>query len=113
MSLSFRRIVLYYRNMSTRLMARFVCLLILAACCLPFTHAADKTLSSLIDEKIDKHLPEIIKIRRFLHMNPELGNREFETAKLVASKLLSLGLEVKTGIAKTGVTGLLLPSIPV
>jgi amidohydrolase len=40
-------------------------------------------------------------------MNPELGNREFETANLIASKLLSFGLEVKTGIAKTGVTGLL------
>jgi len=40
-------------------------------------------------------------------MNPELGNQEFETANLIASKLLSSGLEVKTGIAKTGVTGLL------
>jgi amidohydrolase len=40
-------------------------------------------------------------------MNPELGNREFETAKLVSTKLLSLGLEVKKGVAKTGVTGIL------
>jgi amidohydrolase len=60
-----------------------------------------------IDQEIQKHTAEIIRTRRFLHMNPELGNQEFETANLIASKLLSFGLEVKTGIAKTGVTGLL------
>ncbi len=60
-----------------------------------------------IDQEIQKHKDEIIRTRRFLHMNPELGNQEFETANLIASKLLSSGLEVKTGIAKTGVTGLL------
>jgi len=69
--------------------------------------AADQKTALLIDSEIKKHEAEIIKIRRFLHMNPELSNREFETANLIASKLLSLGLEVKTGIAKTGVTGLL------
>lgn len=67
----------------------------------------DAQTALLIDQEIQKHETEIIRIRRFLHMNPELGNREFETANLIASKLLSLGLEVKTGIAKTGVTGLL------
>jgi amidohydrolase len=61
----------------------------------------------LIDQEIRKHKEEIIRTRRFLHMNPELGNREFETANLIASRLLSFGLEVKSGIAKTGVTGLL------
>lgn len=60
-----------------------------------------------IDEEIQKHKAEIIRTRRFIHMNPELGNREYETANLIASKLLSFGLEVKTGIATTGVTGLL------
>lgn len=60
-----------------------------------------------INQSIRRHIDDVIKIRRFLHMNPELSNREFETAKLVASKLLSLGLDVKTGIAGTGVTGLL------
>ncbi len=67
----------------------------------------DKTTSLLIEEKIQKHISEIIKIRRFLHMNPELGNQEYQTAKLVASKLMSSGLEVKTNVAKTGVVGLL------
>ena len=67
----------------------------------------DKTTALLIEEEIQNHNLEIIKIRRFLHMNPELSNREYETAKLVASKLVSLGLEVKTGVAKTGVVALL------
>ncbi len=67
----------------------------------------DSKTARRIDQEIQKHKAEIIRTRRFLHMNPELGNQEFETANLIASKLLSFGLEVKTGIAKTGVTGLL------
>ncbi len=69
--------------------------------------AVDKQTALLIDKEIEKRKIEIIKIRRFLHMNPELSNREYQTSKLIASKLISWGLEVKTGIAKTGVTGLL------
>ena len=40
--------------------------------------------------------------REQLHQYPELGNREFKTAKLVAEHLRSLGIEVKEGVAKTG-----------
>ncbi|KKM22288.1 hypothetical protein LCGC14_1626870, partial [marine sediment metagenome] len=61
----------------------------------------DKTTALRIEKEIQKHNLEIIKMRRFLHMNPELSNREYETAKLVGAKLISLGLEVKKGIAKT------------
>jgi len=64
-----------------------------------------------IEKKIDKEIAEIksqlISIRRQIHQNPELSNREFETSKLVAEYLKKLGLEVKTGIAHTGVVGLL------
>jgi amidohydrolase len=67
----------------------------------------DSQTARLIDQEIQNHKDEIIRTRRFLHMNPELGNQEFETANLIASRLLSFGLEVKSGIAKTGVTGLL------
>lgn len=67
----------------------------------------DKTTALRIEKEIQKHSAKIIKIRRFLHMNPELSNREYETAKLVASILISLGMEVKKGVAKTGVVGLL------
>lgn len=70
-------------------------------------HAVDSETSQLIDREIKRHWEEILKTRRFLHMNPELSNREFETSKLIAAKLMSLGLEVQTGVAKTGVVALL------
>lgn len=72
----------------------------------------DKKTALLIDKEIEKNRSEIIRTRRFLHMNPELGNREVQTAKLITSKLIHLGLEVKTGVAKTGVTALLKGSEP-
>ena len=50
---------------------------------------------------------EVIAWRRDIHANPELGNREFRTAAMVAKHLQQLGLEVKTGVAHTGVVGLL------
>ncbi len=50
---------------------------------------------------------KIISIRRKLHKNPELGFEEFETSSLIANFLCNLGLDVKTGVAKTGVTALL------
>lgn len=46
---------------------------------------------------------KVIKWRRHLHQYPELSNREFETAKYVAKHLRSLGLEIQTGVAHTGV----------
>ena len=45
--------------------------------------------------------------RKQIHQHPELGNREFNTAKLIAGHLKSLGLEVKEGVAKTGVVAIL------
>jgi len=70
-------------------------------------HAVDKQTSQIIDRTIKTHWDEILRTRRFLHMNPELSNREFETSKLIAAKLMALGLEVRTGIAKTGIVALL------
>ena len=61
--------------------------------------------------KIDQLSSEVeskcITWRRDIHQNPELGNREFRTSKLVAEHLQSLGMEVKTGVAHTGVVGIL------
>lgn len=74
--------------------------------------ALDQKIAQTIDQEIEKNRAEIIKIRRFIHMNPELSNREYETARLVANKLSSLGLEVKSGIARTGVVGLLRGGLP-
>jgi amidohydrolase len=51
--------------------------------------------------------PKLVEQRRDFHMNPELSNREERTARVVAEKLRSLGLEVKTGVGKHGVVALL------
>jgi amidohydrolase len=51
--------------------------------------------------------PKVIEWRRDFHTHPELSNREVRTAGIVAKHLRALGLEVKTGIAHTGVAGLL------
>ena len=51
--------------------------------------------------------PQVIKWRHHLHQNPELSNREFETAKYIAKHLRSLGLDVQTGVAITGVVAVL------
>lgn len=50
---------------------------------------------------------KVIEWRRDIHQNPELSNREFKTAEKVASHLKSLGIEVQTGVAMTGVVGVL------
>ena len=46
---------------------------------------------------------KVITWRRHLHQYPELSNREFETAKYITNHLKSMGLEVQTGVAHTGV----------
>jgi amidohydrolase len=56
---------------------------------------------------VDRLAPSIIEVRHVLHQNPELSNREFKTAERVAAHLRSLGLEVRTGVARTGVVGIL------
>ncbi|KXS36400.1 MAG: aminoacylase-2/carboxypeptidase-Z family hydrolase [Idiomarina sp. T82-3] len=58
----------------------------------------------MIDSTLEQ---QVIDWRRHIHANPELSNREYETAKMVANHLRELGLEVKTDIAHTGVVGLL------
>ncbi len=55
---------------------------------------------------------QVVDWRRHFHQYPELSNREFNTAKTIADELKRLGLEVKTGVAHTGVTGFLRGSKP-
>ncbi|WP_018972241.1 amidohydrolase [Rudaea cellulosilytica] len=52
-------------------------------------------------------LPEVTKWRRDFHQHPELSNRETRTSKIVADELKKLGYNVRSGIAHTGVTGVL------
>src|SRR2546421_12851302 len=68
--------------------------------------AAD-TLDQQIDKLADQVEPHVIEYRRYLHQHPELSNREVETAKYVAKHLKQLGLDVQTGVAKTGVVAVL------
>lgn len=60
-----------------------------------------------ISAATEKLMPQVITWRRHLHQYPELSNREFKTAKYVEDHLRKLGLEVRTGVAKTGVIGIL------
>ncbi len=65
--------------------------------------AQSKKMIKMIDDIESK----VIEWRRDFHQNPELSNREFKTAEKIAAHLKSLGLEVQTGIAHTGVVGIL------
>ena len=60
-----------------------------------------------IDAATTKIMPKVVEWRRHLHQYPELGNREVKTAKYVEDHLRRLGIEVRTGVAKTGVVGIL------
>jgi amidohydrolase len=60
-----------------------------------------------VDEMAIQIEPKVIEWRHHLHQYPELSNREFKTAVFIADKLRSFGLEVETGIAYTGVVGIL------
>lgn len=55
----------------------------------------------------DSLFPTVVKLRRTLHANPELAFEEYETARLVHDTLVPLGVELRTGIAKTGVVATL------
>jgi amidohydrolase len=65
------------------------------------------TATPTLHDAIDEILPGLVADRRHLHEHPELGMQEYETAKFVAARLEQLGVEdIRTGIANTGVTGL-------
>lgn len=64
-------------------------------------------MSNEINTAADKVMPKVVEWRRHLHKYPELSNREFKTAKYVEDHLRKLGLEVRTGVAKTGVVAIL------
>ena len=60
-----------------------------------------------LDRAVEEAYPEMVRLRRDIHRRPELAFQEERTASLVAERLRALGLEVKTGLSKTGVVGLL------
>jgi amidohydrolase len=66
-----------------------------------------QNLVSDIDARAQAIQSKLTTWRRHLHQHPELGNREFKTAAYIVDQLKGLGLEIKTGIAKTGVVAIL------
>jgi amidohydrolase len=75
--------------------------------CFEITTAQKTSYDAVIRTSADKIEQKVIEWRHDFHQNPELGNRETRTAAIVAKHLQSLGLEVKTGVAVTGVVGIL------
>jgi amidohydrolase len=67
---------------------------------------------AFIDTEVTRMSEEMIRLRRDFHAHPELGLKEKRTSEIIAEYLRNLGLEVETGIAVTGVVGLLTGSAP-
>ena len=72
-----------------------------------FTGCLAVAQSPKLQKEYDAVEGKVIEWRRDIHQNPELSNREFETAEKIAKHLKSLGIEVQTGVAHTGVVGIL------
>jgi amidohydrolase len=87
-----------------------ICLIFLTA--LLYAQKDIESLREKMSVATDKIESKCIAWRRELHEHPELGNREFKTAKLIAEHLKKLGLDVKEGVAKTGVVAILRGSKP-
>jgi len=64
-------------------------------------------MAASIDRTTAEILPQVVAWRRDFHQHPELGLQETRTAKVIADHLRSLGMEVQTGVAGTGVVGIL------
>jgi amidohydrolase len=73
----------------------------------PQKSATPAAIHQEIDRRATEVNPQVIAWRRDLHQHPELGNREVRTSGVVAAELKRLGLEVRTGVAKTGVVAVL------
>ena len=78
-------------------------LLVISTC----AFAQNDALRNKANQSADKIESKVISWRRDFHEHPELGNNEYRTAGIIAKHLQSLGIEVKTGVAKTGVVGIL------
>ena len=88
------------------LLSFFFCYLFTGFCFFQL-YAQSAQVKSTINKQADIIEPKVIEWRRHFHQHPELSNREFKTAEKIAAHLKSLGIEVKTGVAHTGVVGIL------
>lgn len=88
-------------------MKRFSLLTCLGASLTLPAAAQNATLNARIAQLAQAKEAKVIAWRRDFHQHPELGNEETRTAGIVAAHLRKLGFEVKTGVARTGVVGIL------
>src|SRR3989449_5909577 len=91
--------------MTTLLRIASMSLAALAA--VPSLGAQANRLDADVDRRVPQVVEKVVAWRRDIHAHPELSNRETRTADLVAQHLRSLGIEVTTGVAHTGVVGVL------
>jgi amidohydrolase len=103
-----RRVILLHLGMRT---------VLLLAVLIPVSLQAQTTrgtnpLAADVDRLSDELTPQLVTWRRDFHQHPELGNRETRTAKLIADELRKLGFTVTTGVATTGVVGVLTGGLP-
>ncbi len=77
---------------------------IIAVCCVGFVGLSQNPDMEADYKSIES---KVIDWRQDIHQNPELSNREFKTAEKIAAHLKSLGIDVETGVAHTGVVGVL------
>ncbi len=87
-------------------------ILLSSVLCLPLATKAAEW-EQLVDERTQNVNDRVVELRHYFHANPELSNQEFKTAERIAAELKALGFDdVQTGVAGTGVIGLLKGSKP-
>lgn len=91
-----------------KLLVLFTMAMVLAVCATPLdAQAPSNPLTADVDRLSAELNPQVVAWRRDFHKNPELGNREVRTSKVIADELRKLGYEVTTNVATTGVVGVL------
>jgi amidohydrolase len=89
-----------------------IAVLLLPVPALAQTASGTNPLAADVDRLSAELNPQVVAWRRDFHKNPELGNRETRTAKVIADELRKLGYTVTTGVATTGVVGVLRGGLP-
>jgi len=105
-------IIVYYGYQKNKLLMKRALLLYSALVFNLLSFAQKNNYAPAVDAAADKMEPQTLAWRRDFHQHPELGNHETRTAKIIADHLRSLGLDVKEGVGKTGVVGILRGALP-
>ncbi len=88
-----------------KIFSAFLLLLLAAGAQAEITHERIDTAAATVQ-------PQVVEWRRWFHENPELSNREFNTAARIAEILRDMGLKPRTGIAHTGLVAIIKGGMP-